>query len=59
MAHSSGGQTWEGKGPDFKAATEKAWEKAKQSPGPESFRVVNIFVSGDNPIREYKVVLGR
>lgn len=48
----------EGRGPDFKAAAEKAWEDAKAKGNtPGEYRVKDIFVITENPIREYRVVI--
>jgi hypothetical protein len=55
---SSGGERFEGRGPDLHAATQDAWRKAKQSPNsPNSFKIAEIRVTGTNPLHEYRVVL--
>lgn len=49
--------TYHGAGKTLEAALENAWEQAKDK-GPGVFRVVDIYFSADNPIREYSVVIG-
>jgi hypothetical protein len=53
-----GGDTFEGKGPTFHDAAQKAADKAKDKHGPGTYKVVEIQVEVVNPIREYRVVLG-
>ncbi len=42
----------------FEGAVEDAYERAKKKlPTPLEFRVTDVFVTGSNPISEYRVVL--
>ena len=48
----------EGKGPDFKSAAEEAWKNAKSKNNPPGeYKVKDIFVITENPIREYRVII--
>lgn len=48
----------EGRGPDLKAAAEKAWENAKGKGNPTGeYEIKKIFVETENPIREYRVII--
>jgi hypothetical protein len=57
---SEGGQsgTYHGHGPKFHDAVEDAWEKAKGAGGPTTLKVLEITVTGTNPITGYGVILG-
>jgi hypothetical protein len=53
-----GGNTSEGKGKTFHDAAQDAADKAKGKHGPGTFKVVDIQVVVENPIRDYIVTLG-
>jgi hypothetical protein len=51
--------TFRGAGKTLEAAFEDAWDQAKKSgAGPGVFRLVDLYFSADNPIREYSIVIG-
>jgi hypothetical protein len=51
--------TYHGAGDSLDAAFKDAWTNAKgKGAGPGTYRVVDIYFSADNPIREYSVVIG-
>lgn len=50
---------WRGKGDTFADAVKDAAEKAKNDRGPDEYTVIEIKVEVVNPIREYRIVLGR
>lgn len=54
----TGGDTFEGKGKTFHDAAQDAADKAKGKHGPGTFKVVDIQVVVENPIRDYIVTLG-
>ena len=58
LSPGSGSGRWEGHGPDFHKAAEKAADKAKAANGPGKYKVIEIEVEIVNPISDYKVVLG-
>jgi hypothetical protein len=55
--------TWRGRstGADanLAAAIKDAWNEAKKGGGPDTLRVVDIYIAGNNPITEYSVIVGR
>ena len=60
MQHGGGGGgRHEGHGNDFKEAADDAAKKAKDAEGPGKYKVIEIEVDIVNPIRDYKVVLGK
>jgi hypothetical protein len=43
---------------NLKQAFDEAWKAAKANGGPSELSVVEIQITGDNPITEYIVVVG-
>ncbi len=39
----------------FHEALKAAWTEARRDGAPNSVRIVNIYVTGENPIRGYKI----
>jgi len=50
--------TWHGHGETFEKAIESAWEQAKGSRGPGTYRILDISFSAENPITEYSIIIG-
>jgi hypothetical protein len=49
----------EGEGPKFKDALDDAWTKVPGSDKGEWHEVVEIYVKGNNPINQYRVVIDK
>lgn len=47
-----------GPGCNLQKAIDDAWEQAKGGGAPADLRIVDIQVTGNNPITEYTVILG-
>jgi len=50
--------TFHGAGETLEKALEDAWKQAEPKVGPGVFRIVDMYFSAENPIREYSVVIG-